>query len=180
MRSLIAATIVLALTLLGLTGVPACAGGMKSGKEMKMEKGGTMESGASITESGTAMSKEASGAMMKKGSPGNMRMAKLAGSDSHHAVGTAVLTTDQNGAAILQMKDMTVDRVPDGRVYLARNGDYRNGVELGKLMRFSGTVAFPIPAGVRGEDYDSVVIWCKKFNVEIGHAIFEKKMMRDN
>ena len=37
---------------------------------------------------------------------------------------------------------------------------------------------YPIPAGVDLTSYDSVVIWCKKFSVEIGHAFFEKKMMK--
>lgn len=88
-----------------------------------------------------------------------------------------VITTDQKGLATLRLKDITVDKVPDGRVYLARNGDYRNGVELGKLAHFSGNVEFPIPARVRPANYDSVVIWCAKFNVEIGRGFFEKEVM---
>jgi hypothetical protein len=71
--------------------------------------------------------------MMEKGSPGETRMGKSSGSDSHPAGGTVVITTDQNGVANRQLKDITVDKVPDGRMYLARNGDYRLGAELGKL-----------------------------------------------
>ncbi|MEW6246493.1 MAG: DM13 domain-containing protein [Nitrospirota bacterium] len=176
MKSLIVA-IVLALTLLGLTGVPACVGRMESGKEMMVEKD-VMSTGRSMTEPSLADSKDTSVAVMEKGQRGNMiRIAKLQGSESHHATGTVVLTTDRNGIATLQFKDMTVDKVPDGRVYLARNGDYRNGVELGKLTQFSGTVTLPIPAGINGEDFDSVVIWCKKFNVVIGRGSFEKRTM---
>lgn len=126
------------------------------------------------------MMKETSGAMMDKGNLATMRAAKLAGSDNHHAAGTVAITVSQSGVAILQLKDISVDRVPDGRVYLARNGDHRNGVELGKLTQFSGSVTFAIPAGIRSENYYSVVIWCKKFNVEIGHAFFGKRMTGDN
>jgi len=180
MKSLIAVTIVLALMLLGLTGVPACAGRMEGGQEMMMEKGDSMGKGVSGTEPEKAMMKETSGAMMKKGKPGEMRMARLAGSDGHHANGVVVITTDQNRLATLRLKDITVDKVPDGRVYLAKNGDYRNGVELGKLTRFSGNVDFPIPSRVRPGDYDSVVIWCAKFNVEIGHASLADSISKDD
>ncbi len=178
MKSVIAATVVLALMLLGLTGVPACAGSMDGGKEMMMEKGDAMGKSGSMAGPDKAMMKDSSGAMMEKGNSGKMRVAALAGADSHHAAGAVVITTDQNGLATLRLKDITVDKVPDGRVYLARNGDYRNGVELGRLTKFSGTVTFPIPAGIKGEDYDSVVIWCKRFNVEIGHAFFQMEMMK--
>lgn len=177
MKTLVAVTIVLAVMLLGLAGVPACAAKMEGGQEKMMEKGDAMEKSGFITKQEKAMMKESSSAMMEKENPGETRMGKLAGSDGHHAAGMVVITTDRNGTTILQLKNMTVDKVPDGRVYLARNGDYRNGVEVGKLTKFSGTVVVPIPATVDPETYDSVVIWCNRFNVEIGRATFEKKAM---
>ena len=39
-------------------------------------------------------------------------------------------------------------------------------------------VKYSIPADVDPSDYDSVVIWCKKFDVEIGHASFKMAMMK--
>jgi hypothetical protein len=68
------------------------------------------------------------------------------------------------------MSDIKIDEVPDGRVYLAKKGDHTKGVEVGRLKQFSGTVQFPIPAGVNPDDYDSVVVWCEKFSVGIGHT----------
>jgi hypothetical protein len=52
-----------------------------------------------------------------------------------------------------------------------------HGVELGRLQQFTGTVSFDLPAGVSPDDYDTVIIWCKQFNVEIGRARYGKKMM---
>lgn len=101
----------------------------------------------------------------------------LAGIGSHNAAGEVSITKDMKGNPILAMKDMKVDKVPDGRVYLAKDGDHTKGVELGKLKQFSGTVQFPIPAGVMTHDYNSVVIWCKKFDVGIGQASFKKETM---
>lgn len=127
MKPLIAVAIVLSATLPGLAGVPACAGRMEGGKEMIMEKGGAMSKESSTTEPEKGMMKETSGALMEKENSRTRRTAKLVGSDGHHAVGTVVITTDQNGVPILRLKDITMNKVPDGRVYLLRNGDYATG-----------------------------------------------------
>ena len=102
--------------------------------------------------------------------------AMLAGAGSHQATGTLAITKDKNGRSILTMTDITVDRVPDGRVYLAKDGDYAKGVELGKLTQFSGAVEYSIPVGIDAQNYDSVVIWCKAFGVEIGRGTFADAM----
>ncbi len=94
----------------------------------------------------------------------------FAGIGSHHAAGKVSVGKGENGQAVLTMTDITVDKVPDGRIYLAHNFDYASGVELGKLTTFTGAVTLPIPASVDLVKYDSVVIWCKKFDVGIGQA----------
>jgi hypothetical protein len=105
------------------------------------------------------------------------RMATFKGSDGHHAAGTATFGMGMDGKQTLTLSDIKVDKIPDGYVYLTKNADRMHGVALGKLKQFSGTVSFDLPAGVMAEDYDSVVIWCKKFNVEIGRAWFDKEKM---
>jgi Electron transfer DM13 len=144
---------------------------MKSEKAMMAEPtSGMMEKHDSMMEPKKEM-KESKNEMM------GSRAARLAGVGGHHATGTVAVAKDSNGSGRLALTDISIDRVPDGRVYLAKNGDYTKGIEVGKLTQFSGTVTFPIPANVSVEEYDSVVIWCKKFNVEIGHAFFDKQMM---
>lgn len=101
----------------------------------------------------------------------------LKGAKDHHAAGTVAVNTNAAGRVVLALQNIKVDKVPDGRVYLANDGDHAKGVELGKLTQFAGNVEFPIPAGVDPHDYNGVVIWCKKFNVEIGRAAFETAMM---
>ncbi|MEW6542234.1 MAG: DM13 domain-containing protein [Nitrospirota bacterium] len=115
-------------------------------------------------------------AMLEKKAAMAARTGMLAGSGRHHASGKVTVVGSTQGAATLQLTDFTVDRVPDGRVYLAKNGDHARGVELGKLTQFSGAVTFSVPARVSPDDYDSVVIWCKRFEVEIGHAFFDESM----
>jgi hypothetical protein len=171
------------VTLFSLAGIPACAGTMQGSKEAMMEKGGTMAQDGAMakTDKGMMMSdKEMMGpkTAMMEGKMAATRTAMLVGTGSHHAAGTASVTKDHGGQATLILAEIRVDKVPDGRVYLAQNSDYRTGIELGKLTRFAGTVVFQIPTAAHPEDYDSVVIWCKKFNVEIGRALFEKAMMK--
>jgi hypothetical protein len=101
----------------------------------------------------------------------------LMGSDGHHATGKVSFGKGMNNAHVLTLSDIKVDQVPDGYVYLAKDGDWMHGVQVGMLKQFTGTVSFDLPAGVNPEEFDTVVIWCKKFNVEIGRATFGKKMM---
>jgi hypothetical protein len=121
--------------------------------------------------------------MMDKHSEGNMQgemqteMAPmLMGSGGHHAAGKVTFRSAM-GKDVLTLSDIKVDKVPDGHIYLAKKGDWMHGVELGRLQQFTGTVSFNLPAGVSPDDYDTVIIWCKQFNVEIGRAVYGKKMM---
>jgi hypothetical protein len=110
--------------------------------------------------------------MMTKTMDGMFTAAK-----GHHAAGKAEITKGMGGNSKLVLSDLGVDKVPDGRVYLAKDGDYAHGIEVGKLTQFTGTVSFDLPPGTDTAAYDSVVIWCKKFNVEIGRAYLPKQMM---
>jgi hypothetical protein len=136
-----------------LLGVNACAG---SNEMMGRDK--TMDKGMDST-----MENKADGMLM--------------GSEGHHAAGQATLGMGMGDKTVLTLSDIKVDKVPDGIVYLTKHADHRQGVELGRLEQFSGTVSFEVPAGVNPDDYDSVVIWCRKFDVEIGRAYLPKKMM---
>lgn len=101
------------------------------------------------------------------------RTGMLAGAGGHGADGSV----DLKGHS-LTLSNIDVDKVPDGRVYLANNAKYESGVELGTLKQFSGTVKYSIPENVNPDDYNSVLIWCKKFSVEIGHADLKAAMMK--
>ena len=113
-----------------------------------------------------------SGTMMDKPMDG-----MFAGAAGHHAAGKAEITQGMDGKPMLVLSALEVDKVPDGRVYLAKGGDHTHGIELGKLTQFSGTVSYALPPGANPEAFDSVVIWCQKFNVEIGRAFLPKRMM---
>lgn len=102
----------------------------------------------------------------------------LSGFPGHNASGNASITKDAMGRATLELTGIKVDKVPDGRIYLAKGGDHTKGVELGTLTQFVGDVSFPIPETAMVDDYDSVVIWCKKFDVGIGKATLTNSRMK--
>jgi hypothetical protein len=149
-----------------MAGEDTMARGDMMAKEGSMSKGGMMDTKKSM------MSHEKSAMDMEQKMP-----AMLMGSGGHHAAGRVEFSMGMNTAHKLTLRDIKVDKVPDGYVYLAKDGNWRHGVEVGRLKQFSGTVTFDLPDGVNPEAYNSVVIWCKKFNVEIGRAYYGKKMM---
>jgi len=101
--------------------------------------------------------------------------AMLSGSNGHHAVGE-VSFIRQMGKAHLVLSNIDIEKVPDGHVYLAKNGNRRQGIDLGILRHFVGEASFALPAGTDPKDYDSVIIYCKKFEVEIGRAMLGNTM----
>lgn len=107
------------------------------------------------------------------------RNGTLSGLEGHHASGTVIVAKQDMGKLVVTLSGIKVEKVPDARVYLAKEGDYTKGIEIGLLKKFTGTVEFPVPEGTNLDEYDSVVIWCKKFNVGIGRAYFEKSMMKE-
>jgi hypothetical protein len=158
---------VLGLVVLGW--VTAYAGtGEMMGKDKMMAKDDKMAMD-------NAMSKD--GMMEKKKGMEKKMQAMLMGSEGHHAAGKVSVSKGMNNAHVLTLSDIKVDKVPDGYVYLAKDGDWMRGVQVGMLKQFTGTVSFDLPTDVNPEDYDTVVIWCKKYDVEIGRATFGKKMM---
>lgn len=100
------------------------------------------------------------------------RTGTLTGIEGHNASGTVKLQATETGAVLL-LRDIEVDKVPDGRVYLGKGGDHRRGVELGRLEQFSGDLSFAVADDVELGAYDSVVIWCEKFDVGIGRAMLD-------
>jgi len=73
-------------------------------------------------------------------------------------------------------------KLKEGKVELGSNFEFSGGPDvyvalksgnevklLGKLRKNSGAQTYKIPAKYDGE-VDEIVLWCKKFNVELGKA----------
>ena len=105
------------------------------------------------------------GSMSFAGEMHEQRMGQLVGAGGHHAEGTIEMKGHN-----LTMSGFEIDKVPDGRIYLTNDSDHETGVEIGRLTQYSGTVQFTIPPEINPDDFNSILIWCEKFSVEIGRA----------
>lgn len=94
-----------------------------------------------------------------------------------HPTEGQVQLIEEDGAKYLELsQDFQSDRGPDLKVILHKasavnqkveEGEYLN---LGALKSFNGSQRYLIPADVDLTQYQSVAIWCEKFNVTFGYA----------
>ncbi len=98
-------------------------------------------------------------------------------SAAHRTDGTASIVTEGRVRYLELSDDFRTDNGPDLFVLLhkqERPSDYdeSNYVNLGRLERVSGTQRYIIPDGVELDQFSSVVVWCREFNVTFGYAVF--------
>ncbi|MEM7594828.1 MAG: DM13 domain-containing protein [Cyanobacteria bacterium P01_A01_bin.83] len=95
-----------------------------------------------------------------------------------HPITGKVQIIEENGTKYLVIgQDFQSDRGPDLKVILHKASiveqslqeeDY---VNLGALKSFSGSQRYLIPAQINLDEYQSVAIWCEKFNATFGYAL---------
>lgn len=98
---------------------------------------------------------------------------------SHPATGTAEVLNDGSPQRFLRFEDFEVDNGPDLFVYLTtadadasasdfgREGEF---VNLGVLKGNIGSQNYEIPENVDLSEFDTVVIWCRRFAVAFAAA----------
>ena len=91
----------------------------------------------------------------------------------HKGTGQATIYSGPDGTYLLRLEDLAVTNGPALHVYLSRHEDPDSPkevkepgyVDLGDLKGNRGNQNYPIPGGVDVAIYNSVVIYCKPFNV---------------
>lgn len=91
---------------------------------------------------------------------------KFRGQSNHVTKGSV---TVKNGKIVLE-NSFWFDGAPDPRVGLGKSGRYIKGTDFAVLKKNSGKQTYSIPASLKGKDFDTVVIWCRKFSVPLGYA----------
>ena len=98
----------------------------------------------------------------------------LAGSKSGTFTGDSNHVTKGNvtvkGGKIVLEDSFWFDGAPDPRVGLGKGGKYIAGTDFAVLKKNAGKQTYAIPANLGNKDFDTVVIWCRKFSVPLGHA----------
>ena len=87
--------------------------------------------------------------------------------DSNHVTKGGVTVS---GNKITLENSFWFDGAPDPRVALGKRGKFIAGTDFAVLKKNAGKQSYTIPAGLSGSDFDTVVIWCRKFSVPLGHA----------
>lgn len=99
------------------------------------------------------------------------------GRNDYAVAGEATFYELADGSRTLRFEDLEADNGPDLYVYLtSASGSDSDGaitddfIDLGVLKGNIGSQNYELPADVDLERYDTVVIWCLRFNVGFGTA----------
>jgi len=97
---------------------------------------------------------------------------------AHTGTGAVTIIELEDGTRILRFEDLDVLNGPDLRVILSPSalveddGAYDDGafVDLGPLKGNKGNQNYEIPAEIDLDDFATVAIWCRRFNVSFNAA----------
>jgi len=95
--------------------------------------------------------------------------ASIVDTPTHPAEGSAKIVRVAD-AHYLRYEDFKTLNGPDLYVYLAKDIEAKEFVDLGELRATEGNVNYEIPAGVNPEEYPYALIWCKQFGVLFNSA----------
>jgi len=94
------------------------------------------------------------------------RKGKFKGQKGHVTTGAV---TVKDGKIILE-SSFSFDGAPDPRVGFGKRGKYSRNTDFAVLKKNKGKQTYKIPSNLNPDDYDTVVIWCRKFSVPLGFA----------
>jgi Electron transfer DM13 len=135
--------------------------------------------GVSLVQTAGLRSVQADMMMKKGGAMMGKKMKSMVGGEfiaAEHPTKGAVAIVKENGKQYIEFSDQfKSDSGPDLFVLLHRQAkpdQYKQAdyVNLGQLQKVKGSQRYMIPADTKLSDYQSVVIWCRKFNATFGYA----------
>lgn len=95
--------------------------------------------------------------------------AQIIGTTGHPASGTVRNLTIE-GKQYIRYENFKTINGPDLYVYLAKDLDAKEYVNLGVLRATEGNVNYEVPADVNVSEYRYVMVWCKQFSVLFNYA----------
>jgi hypothetical protein len=95
--------------------------------------------------------------------------ASVTGTTGHPASGTARVV-EADGKTYIRYENFKTINGPDLYVYLAKDLDATEFVDLGRLRATEGNVNYEVPVGVDVSQYRYVLVWCKAFSVLFNSA----------
>jgi len=95
---------------------------------------------------------------------------KFRGDSNHVTTGGVTVEMSPDTAVITLESNFEFDGAPDPRVAFGKNGKFTRGTDFAPLKKNSGKQTYNVPANIDAREYDTVVIWCRRFSVPLGHA----------
>ena len=94
----------------------------------------------------------------------------FADADSFHKTSGIAKVIIINEKKFLSLENFETTNGPDLYVYLARDKEAEDFINLGRLKGNKGNQNYEIPENVDINSYSDVLIWCKAFSVLFGSA----------
>ncbi len=92
------------------------------------------------------------------------KSASVIGTAGHKGSGAVRIIKTESGDVVRYENFKTING-PDLYVYLAKDLDAKEFVNLGTLKATEGNVNYEIPKGTNIDEYRYVLVWCKQFSV---------------
>lgn len=139
------------------------------GSAMVKDEGAMTDTGADAT--AEMMTEKEGESMMAKGEVAVMepRLAVIVPTAAHPASGT-VRIVEADGKSYVRYENFKTINGPDLYVYLAKDLQAKEYVDLGRLKATEGNINYEIPAGVSVNEYPYVLVWCRAFGVLFNSA----------
>lgn len=93
----------------------------------------------------------------------------VVGTVGHPASGT-VRVVFAGGETVVRYENFSTINGPNLHVYLAKDLDAKEFVDLGPIRGTEGNINYTVPAGVSLEEYPYVMYWCVPFGVLFNYA----------
>jgi Electron transfer DM13 len=93
----------------------------------------------------------------------------VVGTAGHSASGT-VRIVEAGGKRYIRYENFKTINGPDIYVYLAKDLDAKEFVNIGRVRATEGNINYEIPTGVNVDDYPYVLTWCEAFGVLFNSA----------
>ncbi len=97
------------------------------------------------------------------------------GTAGHPASGT-VRIVEADDKKYVRYENFKTINGPDIYVYLAKDLDAKEFVNLGRVRATEGNINYEIPAEVNVTDYPYVLTWCEAFGVLFNYADISKSI----
>lgn len=99
--------------------------------------------------------------------------AQVVGTTGHPASGTARVV-DADEKTYIRYENFKTINGPDIYVYLAKDIDAKEFINLGRVKATEGNINYEIPADTDVAEYPYVLTWCKAFGVLFNYAVLSR------